>query len=145
MSTDDTTIDKGTTTEQTLDDLMWDLYFASRIGMGAAEYILEKAGIIEMDQGHVAGIFIEGRSNGWCDCRWILTDSGRRADKAQLESIMLADPRLEIAVRDAELEASIIADMADCEGDGALDGHRRNLVALNERAQRAKREREDAK
>jgi hypothetical protein len=61
-STNDTTI---TTTDDTISDLIWHLYFASRVGMGAAEYNLEKAGLIEMDQGHVAGIFVEGHSNGW--------------------------------------------------------------------------------
>jgi hypothetical protein len=76
------------------------------------------------------------------DCRWVLTDLGRRADKAQLESIMLLDPPLEIAVMDAELEADIIADTGDDidDDDTVIAGHRRNLVALNERVESIRRE-----
>jgi hypothetical protein len=128
-STDDTTIN----TAEVLDNLMWDLYFASRVGMGAAEYNLEKASLIEMDQGHVAGIFVEGLSNGWCDCRWTITDRGRRTTFAELERIILLDPPLEIAVMDAALEATIVADTDN-------DGHRRNFVALNERVESIRRE-----
>jgi hypothetical protein len=131
MSTD-TTIN---TTFDDLEDRMWRLYFNSRVGMGAAEYNLEEAGMIEMENGHVAGIFIEGRSNGWCDCRWVITDRGNHTTLADLERIMLADPPLEIAVMDARLEADIVADDLNDTDHETLADDRRTLAALEERAE----------
>jgi hypothetical protein len=38
-----------------VENLMLDLYFRGQVGWAAAEYNLEKAGLIEMIQGHRAG------------------------------------------------------------------------------------------
>lgn len=39
--------------------LMSDLYYAGKVGRAAAEFNLEKAGLIEMIQGHRPGVFRE--------------------------------------------------------------------------------------
>ena len=59
-------------------DLMADLYLDARCGWAGAEYNLEKAGMIEMLFGHVAGQVDDGDCF-WDDVRWTLTDRGRRA------------------------------------------------------------------
>jgi hypothetical protein len=122
-----------------VEKLMFDLYYSGRVGLAAAECNLEKAGLIEMIQGHRAGrMSSDGSDNHWCDCRWILTERGKRASMARLERVMLGDPPLEIAEWDAEAEANDVA--TDCGGcdvdDPRLAIHRRNLVNLDKRAER---------
>jgi hypothetical protein len=94
-------------------NLVSNLYRSPRVGRAAAEYNLEKAGMIEMIQGHHAGVMLPGDVY-WDDLRWTLTDRGRRAGDAQLERIMLRDPPLEIAEWDAKDEANDVA--SDCGG-----------------------------
>jgi hypothetical protein len=105
----------------------------------AAEYNLEKAGLIEMIYGHRAGQLVtDGVEHGWCNCRWTLTERGRRTSMARLERVMLRDPPLEIAEWDAEDEANdIAANCGECDADDPwLRQHRRISVKLNERAER---------
>jgi hypothetical protein len=135
--------------DQEVSRLQFDLYSDARVGLAAAEYNLEKAGMIEMIQGHHAGIMLPSGPY-WDDLRWISTDRGRRASDALLERIMLRDPPLEIAEWDAEDEANDVAD--DCGGcdvdDPTLAMHRRISANLDKRAEcirqkmarRAKRE-----
>ena len=78
------------------------LFYSSKVGWAAAELNLEKAGLIEMIQGHRAGLMREGLDNMWCDLRW------------RLECAMLPDPVLEIAEWDAEYEANDVA--TNCSG-----------------------------
>ena len=122
-----------------LERLMLDLYFGGRVGWAAAEYNLQEEGLIEMIQGHRAGqMSTDNGDNDWCDCRWTLTERGKRASMARWERVMLLDPPLEIAEWDAEAEANDIA--TDCGGcdvdDPWLAIHRRNLVNLDKRAER---------
>jgi hypothetical protein len=92
-----------------LEPLIRRLYCGAKCGNAAAEHNLEKAGVIEMIQGHVAGQMREG-DNFWGDLRWKLTELGRRTGMAKARIIILRDPPLEIALRDAMDEASDIAD-----------------------------------
>jgi hypothetical protein len=92
-----------------------------------------------MIQGHRAGqMSSDGSDNHWCDCRWTLTERGKRAGMARLERVMLRDPPSEIAEWDAEAEANDVA--TDCGGcdvdDSWLAIHRRILVNLDKRAER---------
>jgi hypothetical protein len=116
---------------------IWRLYFDAQCGHAAAEYNLEQAGMIEMIQAHVSGKMREG-DNGWCDCRWTLTERGRRAGTAKLERIILRDSPLAIAQADVKDEASDVAD--DCggcdPGDPTLMQHYRILAHLLMRAER---------
>ena len=123
---------------------MADLFYTGQVGWAAAEYNLEKAGLIEMIYGYCAGqISFERLDNYWCDCRWTLTSRGRRASMVRLERVMLRDPPLEVAELDAELEASDVA--TDCGGrdvdDPWLAIHRRILVNLDRRAEKSTRNR----
>jgi hypothetical protein len=117
--------------------LVSNLYRSARVGLAAAEYNLEKAGMIEMIQGHHAGVMLPGDVY-WDDLRWTLTDRGRGASDAQLERIMLRDPPLEIAEWDAKDEANDVA--SDCGGcdidDPILAMHRRISINLDKRAER---------
>jgi hypothetical protein len=117
--------------------LMLDLYFDAKCGLGAAEYNLEKAGMIRMIQQHVAGESRDG-DNGWTDLRWTLTERGRRASVADLSDIMLRDPPLKIALSDADLEAADVANnCGNCPpGDKYLRIHKRILAHLKMRIQR---------
>jgi hypothetical protein len=122
-----------------VESLTFDLYYSGQVGLAAAEYNLEKADLIEMIQGHRAGQMAgDGTDNYWCDCRWTLTELGKRASMALLERMMLRDPPLEIAEQDAEEEANDVA--TDCGGcdleDPRLAIHRRILANLDERAER---------
>src|SRR6516164_4908574 len=122
-----------------VEKLMHDLYFSGQVGWAAAEYNLQKAGLIEMIYGHHAGqMSTDGSGNCWCDCRWTLTERGKRASIARLERVMLRDPPLEIAEWDAEAEADDVA--TDCGGcdvdDPWLAIHRRILFNLDKRAER---------
>jgi hypothetical protein len=122
--------------------LMFDLYFSGRLGLAAAEYNLEKAGLIEMIQGHRAGRMLpNGRDNWWGDCRWTLTQTGKRVSTARLGHAMLRDPPEEIGEWDAEAEANhVAADCADCEvNDLWLAIYRRISVSLDDRAERIQR------
>jgi len=116
---------------------IWRLYFDARCGHAAAEYNLEQAGMIEMIQAHVSGKMGEG-DNGWGDCRWLLTERGRRTSMANLQRIMLRDPPLAIAQADVKDEASDVAD--DCggcdPGEPDLMQHYRILAHLLMRAER---------
>jgi hypothetical protein len=93
--------------------LLCDVYWSARVGSAAAEYNLEKAGVIEMIQGHHPGVMLPG-DDYWDEFRWTLTDRGRGASDAQLERIILRDPPLEIAEWDAEDEANDLA--SNCGG-----------------------------
>jgi hypothetical protein len=118
-------------------NLASNLYWSARVGCAAAEFNLERAGMIEMIQGQHAGVMLN-TDPYWDDLRWTLTDRGRRASDAQLERIMLRDPPLEIAEWDAEDEANDVA--TDCGGydidDPTLALHRRISVNLDKRAER---------
>jgi hypothetical protein len=92
-------------------ELMTSLYNDARCGRAAPEYNLEKAGMIEMIFGHVAGR-MRGCDNFWDDTRWTLTERGRRTSMAKLQRIILCDPPFELAQWDAKDEADDIAD--DC-------------------------------
>jgi hypothetical protein len=125
--------------EGRVEELMSELYFSARVGLAAAEYNLEKAGLIEMIYGHRAGhLGTNGFEQSWCDCRWTLSDRGRRTSMARLERVMLRDPPLAIAEWDAEDEANDIAtNFADCDPDDFwLVIHRRISVGLDKRAER---------
>jgi hypothetical protein len=47
-----------------VEKLMVDLYYSGRVGLAAAEYNLEKAGLIEMIQGHRPGRMLTDRAFG---------------------------------------------------------------------------------
>jgi hypothetical protein len=123
--------------DRAVHDLQSDLYYSARVGRAAAEYNLERAGMIEMINGHHAGVMLP-TDNYWDDLRWTLSDRGRRTSDSQLESIMLRDPPIEIAESDAEDEANDLA--TDCGGcdidDPCLAQHRRISVNLDKRAER---------
>jgi hypothetical protein len=115
-------------------ELISDRYFDAKCGHAGAEYNLEKAGMIAMIFGHVAGQMRHG-DNFWDDIRWILTDLGRRARLNELERIILSDPPLEVAVRDAEDEAADIDE--GCGGSYVwVVRHKRILTHLEERVER---------
>jgi hypothetical protein len=118
-------------------DLMADLYLDARCGWAGAEYNLEKAGMIEMLFGHVAGQVDDGDCF-WDDVRWTLTDRGRRASTAKLERIMVRDPSLEIALWDSRDEADCLAgDYVDCKSvDSTLMTHKRIPAHLEQRVER---------
>jgi hypothetical protein len=119
-----------------LENLMRRLYFSAKCGNAAAEYNLEKAGVIEMTQGHAAGQMQMG-DNHWGDYRWDLTELGNRTKLTDLERIILRDPPLEIALRDAEYEAADVAERCrDPECFGYVTLHKRILSHLDERAER---------
>jgi hypothetical protein len=118
-------------------DLMADLYLDAQCGWAGAEYNLEKAGMIEMLFGHVAGRFDDGDCF-WGDVRWTLTDRGRHASVAKLERIIVQDPPLGIAQWDAGNQADCLAsDCGHCKpGDPILATHERILAHLEKRAER---------
>jgi hypothetical protein len=89
--------------DNALEMLMTDLVYAGRVGWAAGEFNLVKTGLIEMIQGHVAGLMRKD-DNYWCDLRWTLTDRGRRTTAARFERVMKADPPLWVAEQDAEEE-----------------------------------------
>jgi hypothetical protein len=123
-----------------LENLMRRLYFSAKCGNAAAEYNLEKAGVIEMTQGHAAGQMQTG-DNHWGDYRWDLTELGNRTKLADLKRIILRDPPLVIALRDAEYEAADVAERCrDPEGLGYVTLHKRILVHLDERVERIRAE-----
>jgi hypothetical protein len=59
---------RGSGIDVKLENLMRRLYFSAKCGNAAAEYNLEKAGVIEMTQGHTAGQMQSG-DNHWGDYR----------------------------------------------------------------------------
>jgi hypothetical protein len=119
-----------------LENLMRRLYFSAKCGNAAAEHNLENVGIIEMVQGHVAGQMREG-DNYWGDSRWELTELGGHTKLTHLKRIILRDPPLAIAIRDAEDEARDVAARGE---DPAFFGyvtiHKRILAHLSERVER---------
>jgi hypothetical protein len=126
------------TLDRKISDLMSHLYFDAKCGQAAAEYNLEKAGMIEMIFDQVAGEMRVG-DNYWNDIRWMLTELGRRTKLTELRSIILRDPPLEIAVRDAEDEAT---DISGRRAEPVFFGvdtvtlHERILAHLDERVER---------
>jgi hypothetical protein len=120
-----------------LEVLIRDLYFNARCGRAAAEYNLEKVGVIEMIQGFVAGEMRE-RDNWWDDLRWEVTNFGMRMSMAEARRIILRDPPLEIALWDAMFEARDIADgCGGCEPDDpSVLQHRDILAHLLDRVER---------
>ena len=122
--------------DRRLDELISRLYWDAKCGRAAAEYNLEKAGLIEMISGHVAGQMRDG-DNFWDDLRWTLTERGKCTSMADLERIVLRDPPLEIALWDAKDEAADVADNCGGEpGDPILMTHQRILAHLEKRAER---------
>jgi hypothetical protein len=123
--------------DQKLDELISRLYWDAKCGRAAAEYNLEKAGIIEMISRHVAGQMRDG-DNFWDDLRWTATKRGRRTSMADLQCIILLDPPLEIALWDAKDEAADVAGgCGGCEpGNLFLLKHQRILGHLEKRAER---------
>jgi hypothetical protein len=119
-----------------LESLMRRLYFGAKCGNAAAEHNLANVGVIKMVQGHVAGQMRRG-DNYWGDCRWELTELGRRTKLTDLKRIILREPPLAIAIRDAEDEATDVAVRGE---DPAFFGyvtiHKRILAHLNERVER---------
>ena len=96
----DTTRRKEDASDQRVSDLMSRLYFDAKCGHAGAEYNLEREGMIAMIFGHVAGQMRNG-DNYWEDTRWMVTELGKRTSMAQLRRIVLHDPPLEVALRDA--------------------------------------------
>jgi hypothetical protein len=126
----------NTVFDQKIDELISRLYWDAQCGRAAAECNLEKAGMIEMISGHVAGQMRDG-DNFWDDCRWTVTERGRRTSMADLQRIILCDPPLEIALWDAKDEAADVAgDCGACvPGDPILVTHQRILAHLEKRAE----------
>jgi hypothetical protein len=122
--------------DQKLDELISRLYWDAKCGRAAAEYNLEKAGIIDMISGHVAGQMHDG-DNFWDDLRWTVTKRCGRTSTADLQCIILRDPPLEIALWDAKDEAADVAGgCGGCEpGDLFLLKHQRILGHLEKRAE----------
>jgi hypothetical protein len=120
-----------------LEAFMRDLCFDAECGRVAAEYNLEKVGIIKMVQGFVAGEMGE-RDNWWDDLRWELTNLSMRTSMAEARKIILRDPPLEIALWDAMFEARDIAESCGgCEpNDPWLLAHRAILAHLLDRVER---------
>jgi hypothetical protein len=133
----DTDLDPNNVFDKKIDGLISRLYWDAKCGRAAAEYNLEKAGIIEMISGHVAGQMRDG-DNFWDDLRWMVTERGRRTSMADLQRIILCNPPLEIALSDAKDEAADVAgDCGACEpGDPILVKHQRILAHLEKRAER---------
>jgi hypothetical protein len=104
--------------DKKIDELISRLYRDAKCGRAAAEYNLENASMIEMISGHVAGRMRDG-DNFWDDCRWTLTERGRRTSMTDLQRIILCDPPLEIALWDAKDEAADVA--GDCGACGLGD------------------------
>ena len=122
--------------DRKLDELISRLYYDAKCGRAAAEYNLENAGMIEMISGHVAGQMRDG-DNFWDDCRWTLTERGKRTSMADLQRIIMRDPPLEIALWDAKDEGADVADNCGGEpGDPILVTHQRILAYLEKRAER---------
>jgi hypothetical protein len=122
--------------DRKVSNLMSRLYFDAKCGNAAAEYNLEKAGMIEMIFDQAAGEMRDG-DNYWNDIRWMLTELGRRTKLIDLKRVILRDPPLAIALRDAEDEAADVAarcEDPDCFGYDKV--HRRILAHLNERVER---------
>jgi hypothetical protein len=108
---------------------MRDIYFDAECGRAAAEYNLEKVGIIKMIQGFVAGEMGE-RDNWWDDLRWELTSLGMRTSMAEARKIILRDPPLEIALWDAMFEARDFAESCSgLEPNDPLVLQQRNILA----------------
>jgi hypothetical protein len=128
---------KNDVLDQRVSDLMSDLYFDAKCGHAGAEYNLEREGMIAMIFGHVAGQMRNG-DNSWEDTRWTVTELGKRTSIAQLKRIVLRDPPLDVALRDAEEEACDVAD--DCGGcepdDPILLMHEHILAHLRDRVER---------
>jgi hypothetical protein len=119
-----------------LENLMRRLYFGAKCGNAAAEHNLANVGVIEMVQGHVAGQMREG-DNYWGDSRWEITELGGRIKLTDLKRIILRDPPLAIAIRDAEDEARDVAVRGeDPAFFGYVTTHKRILAHLNERVER---------
>jgi hypothetical protein len=137
IDNNDTDLDPNDVFEKRIDELISGLYSDAKCGRAAAEYNLEKAGMVEMISGHVAGQMRDG-DNFWDDCRWTVTERGRRTSMADLQRIILCDPPLEIALWDAKDEAADVAgDCGACEpGDPILVKHQRILAHLEKRAAR---------
>jgi hypothetical protein len=76
--------------------------------------------------------------NSWEDTRWMVTELGKRTSMPELKRIVLRDPPLDVALRDAEEEACDVAD--DCGGcepdDPILLMHERILAHLRDRVER---------
>jgi hypothetical protein len=66
IDNNDTDLDPNNVLDRKLDELMSRLYYDAMCGRAAAEYNLEKAGMIEMIFGHVAGQMRDG-DNFWDD------------------------------------------------------------------------------
>jgi hypothetical protein len=130
----DTDFDPNNVFNRKIDALMSRLYHDAMCGRAAAEYNLEKADVIEMLSGHVAGQMRDG-DNFWDDLRWTVTERGRRTSMADLQRIILCDPPLEIALWDAKDEAADVAGgCGDCEpGDPFLVKHQGILAHLEKR------------
>jgi hypothetical protein len=120
--------------------LMADLVYAGHAGWAAAEFNLVKTGLIEMIQGHVAGLMRKD-DNYWCDLRWTLTDRGRSTRAARFERVMKADPPLWVAEQDAEEEAHDYRRLAEeLDGDEEwVARHRHMSIKLEKRAERIRR------
>jgi hypothetical protein len=119
-----------------LENLVRRLYFGAKCGNAAAEHNLANVGVIEMVQGHVAGQMREG-DNYWEDSRWEITELGGRIKLTDLKRIILRDPPLAIAIRDAEDEARDVAVRGeDPAFFGYVTTHKRILAHLNERVER---------
>jgi hypothetical protein len=95
--------------DRRVSDLMSRLYSDAKCGHAGAEYNLEREGMIAMICGHVVGQMRNG-DNGWEDTRWTVTELGKRTSVAQLKRIVLRDPPLDVALRDAEEEACDVAE-----------------------------------
>jgi hypothetical protein len=122
--------------DQKVSSLMSRLYFDAKCGNAAAEYNLERAGMIEMIFDQVAGEMRDG-DNYWNDIRWTLTELGRRTKLIELKRIILRDPPLAIALRDAEDEAADVgARREHPEYFGYDKVHERILAHLKERVER---------
>jgi hypothetical protein len=127
---------EGSSADMQLEELMRHLYFSAKCGNAAAEHNLENAGVTEIVQGHVAGKMREG-DNYWGDCRWQLSELGKRTKLTDLKDTILRDPPLEIAMLDAEDEAKDVA--ARTENPvvlGYVTVHKRILAHLNEIVER---------
>jgi hypothetical protein len=74
-----------------------------------------------MVQGHVAGIMCRD-DQYWCDCRWTLTEKGRRATMAELERVILREPPPHVAEQDA---AEVADDIANVPSGDEPDQRRR--------------------
>jgi hypothetical protein len=134
--------------DNALEMLMGDLVYAAHVGWASAEFNLVKTGLIEMIQGHAAGLMRKD-GNYWCDLRWTLTDRGRRTSAARFQRVMGADPPLWVAERDAEEGAHDYRRLAeelddpdihtDRDDEEWVVRHRRMSINLDKRAERIRR------